>query len=353
MADFATTVELGLEVDDGELRSARRAIEDGLGDVSVGAGGGAAARATDGGTAGGGRRQRRMFRWARERTNMMSEVVTLLGDIEEKVGGGGGGGGGGLLSSLGGVGLGGILFGGSITGTLSVAASKVISITASTWAASKIIAISSVTWAASKIISIGASTWAATKLLTITAGTWAAGKLIAIGSTITAAASSLLTIGTAITAGAATLITIGSVLTLDALELIDIGELIERDWDDVITLEGSVPFDIGQATRQAFEADTPEEGARVARRFARIADRLPGGVGGLFPDASQIQMPGHQDASHLGGGASARSGSTSPTVQSNATYEVNGQTQDEIMDEVARMQEEERRRLERALEQRR
>lgn len=100
---FETDVTLGIEVDSGELRSAKRAIEDELGDVSVGVDS-SRARA-DGGTSasgGDGRRNRRMFRWARQRTQHSEDMVELLAAIEGHLddqggllGGGGGGGGGG------------------------------------------------------------------------------------------------------------------------------------------------------------------------------------------------------------------------------------------------------------------
>lgn len=122
---FSTEAELSVMVDQSSLRSARRDIEDGLGDVTVGvsaSGGGARA---DGGTAGMGRMQRREFRWARQRTQHLEDVVTLLEDIAEDLdnasGGllGGGGGGGGL---------GGILpvgAGGAAGGATAAAAGKV------------------------------------------------------------------------------------------------------------------------------------------------------------------------------------------------------------------------------------
>lgn len=95
---FETTVELGIELDQGSLRSAKRAIESELGDVTVGVSGeGAAARATGGGGgggAGGGRRERRLFRWARRRTGDISEAVGVLGDIDGRLEGAVGGDGG-------------------------------------------------------------------------------------------------------------------------------------------------------------------------------------------------------------------------------------------------------------------
>jgi len=117
-ADMGTEVELSLTVPERELRTARKTIQDGIGDVQVGVqtGTGAASRATGGGGAGGatGRMQRRTFRWARQRTEHLQDTVMLLDEIAQNVargGMGGGGGGGGLLGGaaarLGGGALGG------------------------------------------------------------------------------------------------------------------------------------------------------------------------------------------------------------------------------------------------------
>lgn len=96
MADFSTEVELSLSVPTRELRSAKSQIESGLGDVSVGVSSdGPASRATDSGRSN--RRERRMFRWARQRTDDISEILDVLLDVEEKMGEGGGGDGGGNL----------------------------------------------------------------------------------------------------------------------------------------------------------------------------------------------------------------------------------------------------------------
>lgn len=117
-ADMGTEVELSLTVPERELRTARKTIQDGIGDVQVGVqtGTGAASRATGGGGAGGatGRMQRRTFRWARQRTEDINDILAILQDIEGKIGQGGGGGGG-LIPRIGGLGgLGGLLGGGGL-----------------------------------------------------------------------------------------------------------------------------------------------------------------------------------------------------------------------------------------------
>lgn len=320
MASFETEADLTLSIPSGELRSARRTIEEGIGSVEVGLGtGGSASRArSDGGGASAsittGRQGRRMFRWARERTSHLETVVELLGSMDEDGGGLLGGGGGGLLGgALGGAGLrrlaggaGGAIGAGAITGSLSVAASKVISLTRSTWAASS-------------IISIAASTWGAAKVISLSAGTWAAGKLISIGSSLAVGAASLISVGTALTVGAGTLIAVGTALTLDALDIIDIGAALEADWDDVITLKGSVPFDLGEQFADQFPgaADFIHTGLTqnpIADAGGFVAEFLQGGRG-----PPQTQRPQDMDDAFRGQ-ETATGGPVQ--VKSNPTYDV-------------------------------
>lgn len=375
---FSTEVELALTVPSSELRSARAQIEGAIGDMSVGVSGeGPAARATGGGGAGaGGRRGRRLFRWARQRTSLMEDAVGLLEGIEDKIGEGGGG--GGLIGgALGGVGLRSLLGGGlvgAVTGTVSVAAGKVISITASTWAAGKLLTITAGTWAArslisitastwaatkligisvgtwgaSKIISIAASTWAATKLITIGASTWAASKLITIGATLKAGAASLISVGAAMTVGAAALIAVGTVLTLDALELIDIGAAIEADWDDVVTLEGSIPFEIGQ--------DVAVEGKNNPLRSDETDLTDPGlETGVIDPRKVPILSDAFRAGQNLGGGAESARGSArqqqvaqSVNVDNRTDVTVEAETWDELQPRLERQMDDLRAEIERA-----
>ena len=83
-ADMGTEVELSLTVPERELRSARKQIQDGIGDVQVGVqtGTGAASRATGGGGAGGatGRMQRRTFRWAEGKISELSHLSEAEGN---------------------------------------------------------------------------------------------------------------------------------------------------------------------------------------------------------------------------------------------------------------------------------
>ena len=134
-ADMGTEVELSLTVPERELRTARKTIQDGIGDVQVGVqtGTGAASRATGGGGAGGagGRMQRRTFRWARQRTEHLQDTVMLLDEIAQSVTsggglGGGGGGGGGLLGGAA-ARMGGGALGGGVSSLIGgVSASAVI-----------------------------------------------------------------------------------------------------------------------------------------------------------------------------------------------------------------------------------
>lgn len=326
MADFATEAELAITVPNSEVRSARQTIEDGIGSVEVGVstGGGASRLRSDGGGGGrGGRQSRRMYRWARQRTSDIETAVELLGSIEDKVGGGGGAGlAGGLLGGLGlrsaaGT-IGGAVGGGAVTGGLSVAASKVINLTKSSWPASKVIAL-------------GKSAWKASKVVTLTAGTWAAGKLISIGSALTAGAGKLISVGSALTVGAGALVAIGSVLTLDAIDVIDIGAAIERDWDDVITLRGSVPFEAGQDFRSIFEG---------------------------FQAASSGDLSGFGDPELPGGPAAtaernnnARNVGRETRVNSSPTFEINHtENTEQILDELRRERDRELEELERRIE---
>lgn len=108
---FETSVELGIEIDNSDLRAAKRTIEDEIGDVTVGVeSGGSRATSSGGGSAAGATDQqnRRMFRWARQRTNSLDEAVSILSNIEDALdeggggllGGGGGDGGGGGFPTI-------------------------------------------------------------------------------------------------------------------------------------------------------------------------------------------------------------------------------------------------------------
>lgn len=99
MAEFNTSAELAVEVDQTSLRQARDEIESELGDVNVSVSGGRAR--TDGG---GGRRQLSMLRSVDEQTGELEAQTDLLEDILDELGdggAGGGGGGGGLLGGSG------------------------------------------------------------------------------------------------------------------------------------------------------------------------------------------------------------------------------------------------------------
>ena len=91
---FGTTATLEVEVDGRSLNNVKQQIESEIGTTEVGVadGGSMSAQVAGGGAAGGRerRRRRREYRWARERTDYLEEVVGYLEDIEDKVGGGGG-----------------------------------------------------------------------------------------------------------------------------------------------------------------------------------------------------------------------------------------------------------------------
>lgn len=119
-ADFTTTARLELVVPDAELRDARSEIEQAVGDMDVSmnaTGRGSATRAvTDGGSTSGlsPSRARRLRReeitLARQRTDQLGDIVTILEDGDF---GGGGGGGGGAGSGF----LPGVLGGAATTGS--------------------------------------------------------------------------------------------------------------------------------------------------------------------------------------------------------------------------------------------
>jgi hypothetical protein len=118
MSDFTTSATLELQVPDAQLRNVRQDIEDAVGDINLSAtGSGNASRVmTDGGTSRGlnpaqSRRLRREeITLARQRTEQLGDIVTLLEDGDLGGGGGGGGGAGGFgigLSALTGAAAGG------------------------------------------------------------------------------------------------------------------------------------------------------------------------------------------------------------------------------------------------------
>lgn len=123
MADFSTSAELELVVSSRELRSARQTIEDGLGDISVGvdaSSSGPASRNT-GQTS---RDSKRMMKWARSRTEDISDILTILQNIDEDISQSGDGGDGSRLpkriKSL-------SLGGGALLGGLAIGAGMLVS----------------------------------------------------------------------------------------------------------------------------------------------------------------------------------------------------------------------------------
>jgi hypothetical protein len=114
MSDFTTSASLELQVPDAQLRSTRQNIEQALGGVeaSVSTPNNVTQAVTDGGGSRGlaPAREKRLRReevtLARQRTDQLGDIVTLLEDIEFSGGGGGGGGGGisTLLPDIGGLG---------------------------------------------------------------------------------------------------------------------------------------------------------------------------------------------------------------------------------------------------------
>lgn len=121
MSDFSTTASIEVELDRSSLRSVRGELED-LGAVEVGVPDGGTPAAQSGGGGRQRRRRRREFRWSRQRTEHLEEIVDVLGDIEENVGGGGGG--MGILGDMLGVGAGGVA-GGITSGLTSGAATAI------------------------------------------------------------------------------------------------------------------------------------------------------------------------------------------------------------------------------------
>lgn len=112
MSEFSTEAELSIGVSDRELQSVREQVEDALADVELGVDAGAQ-RGRRGGGRGGrsGRRRRRdrqRYRWARQRTSDLDDILTEVRNLSL-----GGGGGGGFLDDLIGVGgeAGGVLGG--------------------------------------------------------------------------------------------------------------------------------------------------------------------------------------------------------------------------------------------------
>lgn len=98
---FETEAELSLTVDEGDLRSVRQQIEDGIGTTAVGVtdGGSMSAQST-GSSGGGGRRARRGMRLAEVRTEYLEDIALYLESIDDAVSEGGLlGGGGGLPGS--------------------------------------------------------------------------------------------------------------------------------------------------------------------------------------------------------------------------------------------------------------
>lgn len=110
MTDFETSAALSIELDQRSLREVRSELESELGDVSVGvSGGGAAATMTDGGRSG------NLADRLDTQSDLLSDQLDVLEDIESELGtggllgsgGSGGGGGTGLLPTGGGGGGGG------------------------------------------------------------------------------------------------------------------------------------------------------------------------------------------------------------------------------------------------------
>lgn len=94
MSEFETSAEITeIVVSQQALRSAREQVESGLGSPSVG-----------GGSAGGrsslSSMERRRYRWERQRTNDIEDVLDVLFSLEDDLGGGGGGGGDGWLVDI-------------------------------------------------------------------------------------------------------------------------------------------------------------------------------------------------------------------------------------------------------------
>jgi hypothetical protein len=101
---FETEAELSLTVDEGDLRTVRQQIEDGIGATEVGVTDGGSMSAQSAASSGGGRGARRSMRLAETRTDLLDDAVLYLESIDDAVteGGliGGGGGGGGIFAEL-------------------------------------------------------------------------------------------------------------------------------------------------------------------------------------------------------------------------------------------------------------
>lgn len=115
MTEFGAAAMLELEVPDSELRSARQAIEDGVGDVAVDVTLPPSQQRpmADGGASMGGMDRNALQTLAEERNEHLAELVDLLEDSGTLPTSGGGSGGGGLGAGIGaGIGAGGALTGG-------------------------------------------------------------------------------------------------------------------------------------------------------------------------------------------------------------------------------------------------